>query len=275
MATGCRSSRRPAHGSTRCWSTRPVIRTRCSSPSSRASGVAHPQRSPPSTRCSPVARPATFPVVLTALRALAQPEVNLRGVNATTHLRRAADPGARRDRRGGRIHRRRRVFRARQPGQCDRRPGRAADHAARRRRQARASVTRPPTASRRSTRSARPRTLRSRRGSSSARSRGVDAPSAVTVHCGEGPHNVHDAEAAGEPGADPGQDRVSHDLARHEQRADQPGRVLHHPGTRARGEHGAAGHVTRGRLVLPLRPGPACRRRSSATTSRSSPGRGG
>jgi hypothetical protein len=32
-----------------------------------------------------------------------------------------------------------------------------------------------------------------------ARSRGVDAPSAVTVHCGEGPHNVHDAEAAGDP----------------------------------------------------------------------------
>src|SRR3954462_7563008 len=30
--------------------------------------------------------PETFPVVLTALRALAQPQVNLRGVNATTHL---------------------------------------------------------------------------------------------------------------------------------------------------------------------------------------------
>ena len=30
-------------------------------------------------------RPEHFPVVLTALRALAQPEVNLRGVNATTH----------------------------------------------------------------------------------------------------------------------------------------------------------------------------------------------
>jgi hypothetical protein len=27
----------------------------------------------------------------------------------------------------------------------------------------------------------------------------VDAASAVTVHCGEGPHNVHDAEAAGDP----------------------------------------------------------------------------
>ncbi len=29
--------------------------------------------------------PATFPVVLTAVRALARPEMNLRGVNATTH----------------------------------------------------------------------------------------------------------------------------------------------------------------------------------------------
>jgi hypothetical protein len=29
------------------------------------------------------------------------------------------------------------------------------------------------------------------------RSRGVTAPSAVTVHCGEGPHNVHDMEAEG------------------------------------------------------------------------------
>ena len=30
--------------------------------------------------------PETFPVVLTAVRALAAPEMNLRGVNATTHL---------------------------------------------------------------------------------------------------------------------------------------------------------------------------------------------
>src|SRR5207302_4247246 len=30
--------------------------------------------------------PATFPVVLTAIRALAAPETNLRGVNATTHM---------------------------------------------------------------------------------------------------------------------------------------------------------------------------------------------
>ena len=39
--------------------------------------------------------PETFPVVLTALRALARPEVNLRGVNATTHLGRPDDPRAR------------------------------------------------------------------------------------------------------------------------------------------------------------------------------------
>jgi hypothetical protein len=30
-------------------------------------------------------------------------------------------------------------------------------------------------------------------------SRGVHAPSAVTVHCGEGPHNVHDMEKDGDP----------------------------------------------------------------------------
>ena len=58
-------------------------------------------------------------------------------------------------------------------------------------------------------------------------SRGVDAPSAVTVHCGEGPHNVHDMEKRRRPAADPRQDRVGDDVARHEQRADQPGRVLH------------------------------------------------
>jgi len=32
-----------------------------------------------------------------------------------------------------------------------------------------------------------------------ARNRGVDAASAVTVHCGENPHNVHDQEGAGDP----------------------------------------------------------------------------
>jgi len=32
-----------------------------------------------------------------------------------------------------------------------------------------------------------------------APSRGVDAPSAVTIHCGENPHNVHDQEADGDP----------------------------------------------------------------------------
>jgi hypothetical protein len=32
-----------------------------------------------------------------------------------------------------------------------------------------------------------------------ALSRNVDAPSAVTVHCGENPHNVHDDEADGDP----------------------------------------------------------------------------
>jgi hypothetical protein len=29
--------------------------------------------------------------------------------------------------------------------------------------------------------------------------RGITTPSAVTIHCGEGPHNVHDMESAGDP----------------------------------------------------------------------------
>ena len=80
-----------------------------------------------------------------------------------------------------------------------------------------------------------------------ARSRGVDAPSAVTVHCGEGPHNVHDAEAAGDPQLI--LDKIASAMTSlgHEQRADQPGRVLHRPRTGARGEHRPA------RLVAPRR----------------------
>ena len=179
--------------------------------------------------------PVTFPVVLTALRALAEPEVNLRGVNATTHLvaplilvHGEVVPS--------RILRRRRLFRPRQPGERDRRPGGAADRCCTSPAPSPASVTRPPTASRRSTPSARRRTSRSHRGGVYARSRGVDAPSAVTVHCGEGPHNVHDAEAAGDPALI--LDKIASAMTSlgHEQRADQPGRVLHHPGP----EHAAS-----------------------------------
>jgi hypothetical protein len=142
--------------------------------------------------------PDTFPVVLSAVLALARPEVNLRGVNATTHpvapmvivhgevVERcgfnggigAFGPGNRANATVGRairlvlLH----VAGAR-PGSGDAathgQPAKytfcAAEH------------------------------LAASPWGSYAESRGVDAPSAVTVHCGEGPHNVHDAEAAGDP----------------------------------------------------------------------------
>ena len=142
--------------------------------------------------------PAVFPVVLTALRALARPEVNLRGVNATTHpvapftlvsgevVKRAGfnagvgafGPGNRANATVGRavrlalLH----VGGAR-PGAGDAatqgQPAKYSFCAAE-------NVDESPW-------------------ESYARARGVDAPSAVTVHCGEGPHNVHDMEASGDP----------------------------------------------------------------------------
>ncbi len=137
-------------------------------------------------------------MVLTALRALAMPQVNLRGVNATTHLvaplvvvhgdiARSAGfhsgvgafgPGNRANATVGRavrlalLH----VGGAR-PGSGD-----AATHGqpAKYTFCAAENIDESPW-------------------ESYPRSRGVDAPSAVTVHCGEGPHNVHDAEASGDP----------------------------------------------------------------------------
>lgn len=142
--------------------------------------------------------PAVFPVVLTALRALARPEMNLRGVTATTHL--AAPlvlvhgeiahtagfsggvgcfgPGNRANATTGRavrlvlLH----VAGAR-PGSGD-----AATHGQP------AKFT-----------FCAAENLDESPWESYPSSRGVDATSAVTVHCGEGPHNVHDAEAAGDP----------------------------------------------------------------------------
>jgi hypothetical protein len=142
--------------------------------------------------------PATFPVVLTALRALAHPEVNIRGVNATTHLVApmvlvhgeivqsagfnagvgAFGPGNRANATVGRavrlvmLH----VAGAR-PGSGD-----AATHGQP------AKYT-----------FCAAENLDATPWESYPASRGVDAASAVTVHCGEGPHNVHDAEAAGDP----------------------------------------------------------------------------
>jgi hypothetical protein len=142
--------------------------------------------------------PLVFPVVLTALRALSRPEANLRGVNATTHLvapmilvhgeiaRRAGfsggvgcfGPGNRANATVGRavrlvlLH----VAGAR-PGSGD-----AATHGQP------AKYT-----------FCAAENLDESPWEGYAVSRGVTASSAVTVHCGEGPHNVHDAEAAGDP----------------------------------------------------------------------------
>src|SRR3954468_534893 len=142
--------------------------------------------------------PETFPVVLSALRALAQPQVNLRGVNATTQLvapmvlvhgeiARTANfnggvgcfgPGNRANATVGRAVRLAMLHVAgATPGFGD-----AATHGqpAKYTFCAAENIDESPW-------------------ESYPRSRGVDAPSAVTVHCGEGPHSVHDAEAAGDP----------------------------------------------------------------------------
>ena len=142
--------------------------------------------------------PEVFPVVLTALRALADPAVNLRGVNATTQLvaplvlvhgeiARTAGfnagvgcfgPGNRANATVGRAVRLVLLHVAgATPGLGD-----AATHGQP------AKYT-----------FCAAENLDESPWEGYAHSRGVDAPSAVTVHCGEGPHNVHDAEAAGEP----------------------------------------------------------------------------
>jgi hypothetical protein len=142
--------------------------------------------------------PAVFPVVLTALRALARPEVNLRGVNATTHIVApmvivhgevvrsagfnagvgAFGPGNRANATVGRAVRLVLLHVAgAKPGFGD-----AATHGQP------AKYT-----------FCAAENLEATPWESYPMSLGIDAPSAVTVHCGEGPHNVHDAEAAGEP----------------------------------------------------------------------------
>ena len=139
-----------------------------------------------------------FPVVLTALRALARPEVNLRGVNATTHpvapmiivhgeIVKSAGfasgvgafgPGNRANATVGRAVRLVLLHVAgAKPGFGD-----AATHGQP------AKYT-----------FCAAENLEATPWESYPLSRGVTAPSAVTVHCGEGPHNVHDAEAAGDP----------------------------------------------------------------------------
>lgn len=145
-------------------------------------------------------RPEVLPVVLTALRALARPEVNLRGVNATTHLvaplvlvhgeiaKRGGfnsgvgcfgpGPGNRANATVGRAVRLALLHVAGAiPGSGD-----AATHGQP------AKYT-----------FCAAENLDESPWEGYALSRGVAAPSAVTVHCGEGPHNVHDMESAGEP----------------------------------------------------------------------------
>ena len=115
-----------------------------------------------------------------------------------------------------------------------------------------APATRRPTASRRSTRSARRRTSTRRRGRATRRAAGSHAPSAVTVHCGEGPHNVHDMEKDGDPQLI--LDKIASSMASlgHEQRADQPGRVLRDPRPRARVQPRAATGFSRDDVSLYL-----------------------
>jgi hypothetical protein len=142
--------------------------------------------------------PDVMPVLVTAARALARPELNLRGVNATTHpvapllvvhgeiVERAGfnagigvfGPGTRANATVGRavrlllLH----VAGARpgdgdaaQHGQPSKYTYCIAEH------------------------------LAASPWEAYPRSRGVDAPSALTIHCGENPHNVHDMES-GTPG---------------------------------------------------------------------------
>src|SRR5690348_4552097 len=139
-------------------------------------------------------RPDVFPVVLSAVRALCRPEVNLRGVNATTHpvaplvivhgeiVERAGfnagagafGPGNRSNATVGRAVRLMLLHLAgARPGSGDAAPqGQPSKYTYCVAENAAESPW-----------------------ESYAHSQGVDAPSAVTVHCGENPHNVHDQEA--------------------------------------------------------------------------------
>jgi hypothetical protein len=142
--------------------------------------------------------PDVFPVVLSAVRALARPEINLRGINATTHpvapmiivhgdvVERCGfnagvgsfGPGNRANATVGRAVRLILLHVAGAlPGSGD-----AATHGQP------AKYT-----------FCAAENLAESPWGSYAGAVGVTAPSAVTVHCGEGPHNVHDAEAAGDP----------------------------------------------------------------------------
>ena len=134
---------------------------------------------------------------------------------------RAAARRARRDRRAGGLQRRHRRVR---PGQRARtRPSgaRCGSSSCTSPAPGPATATPPSTGSRRSTRTASPRTSPPVRGRRTRAVRGVDAPSAITIHCGENPHNVHDMES-GTPG--PILDKIATAMTtlRPEQRAASP-----------------------------------------------------
>lgn len=142
--------------------------------------------------------PDVFPIVLTAVRALCRPEVNLRGVNATTHPvaplvivhgdiveqagfnagSGAFGPGNAANATVGRAVRLVLLHLA------GARPG-SGDAAT----QGQPSKYTYCVAE----------NLAESPWEGYAPSRGIDTPSAVTVHCGENPHNVHDQEADGDP----------------------------------------------------------------------------
>jgi hypothetical protein len=141
--------------------------------------------------------PDVFPVVLTAVRALCRPEVNLRGVNATTHpvaplvivhgdiaVRAGFNAGAGAFGPGNRanatVGRAVRLVLLHLAGA---RPG-SGDAAT----QGQPSKYTYCVAENED----------ESPWESYALSRGIDAPSAVTVHCGENPHNVHDQEGDGD-----------------------------------------------------------------------------
>ena len=151
----------------------------------------------------------------------------------------------------------RRRLRARQPGQRHRRPGRAPGDAARRRRPPGLGRRRHPRPARevhvlrrREPRGARPWESYPRqpwRRRAERRHRALRRGPAQRARRG----------GRRRPRAHPRQDRVGHDLARAEQRADQPGRVLHRPRARARGhDRRSAALDPQRRLVVPVRPGP-------------------
>jgi hypothetical protein len=142
--------------------------------------------------------PAVFPVVVSAVRALAAPQVNLRGVNATTHpsaplvivhgeiVKKAGfnagtgafGPGNRANATVGR------AIRLIMLHVAGARPG-FGDAASQGQPSKYAYCVAENTDD--------------SPWESYPLSRKIDAPSAVTVHCGENPHNVHDDEADGDP----------------------------------------------------------------------------